>query len=101
MLDELIVENLGIIERAHLRPGSGLVAFTGETGAGKTMLLGALRLLLGGPARGDLIGPYGDEALVEGRFVRNQADEHVIARSIARGRSRRLPERQIGHGCRT
>ncbi len=88
MLDELIVENLGIIERAHLRPGSGLVAFTGETGAGKTMLLGALRLLLGGPARGDLVGPYGDEALVEGRFVRKEGDEHVIARSIARGRSR-------------
>lgn len=51
MLDELIVENLGIIEKAQVKPGSGLVAFTGETGAGKTMLLGALRLLVGGPAQ--------------------------------------------------
>jgi DNA repair protein RecN (Recombination protein N) len=42
MLDELHVANLGIIESATLEPGSGLVAVTGETGAGKTLLLGAL-----------------------------------------------------------
>lgn len=88
MLDELLVENLGIIERAHLRPGSGLVAFTGETGAGKTMLLGALRLLIGGAARSDLIGPYGEEARVEGRFLRGDGDEVVAARAVAPGRSR-------------
>jgi len=88
LLDELKVENLGIIERAHVRPGPGLVAFTGETGAGKTMLLGALRLLLGGPARGDLVGPYGDETLVEGRFLRGEGEEQVFARSISSGRSR-------------
>jgi DNA repair protein RecN (Recombination protein N) len=88
VLDELIVENLGIIERVHLRPGSGLVAFTGETGAGKTMLLGALRLLLGGAARSDLIGPYGDETRVEGRFVHGDDKEQVIARTVSAGRSR-------------
>ena len=49
MLDELIVENLGVIERAEFRPGRGLVVITGETGAGKTLLLGALRLLMGRP----------------------------------------------------
>lgn len=88
MLDELSVENLGIIESARLHPGSGLVAFTGETGAGKTMLLGALRLLIGGAARSDLIGPYGDEARVEGRFVRVDGEEVVAARTVATGRSR-------------
>jgi len=88
VLDELIVENLGIIERAHLRPGSGLVAFTGETGAGKTMLLGALRLLIGGAARSELIGPYGDETRVEGRFVRSDGEEIVATRTVAAGRSR-------------
>lgn len=88
MLDELVVENLGIIERAHLRPGPGLVVFTGETGAGKTMLLGALRLLLGGAARSDLIGPYGDETRVEGRFVRSDGEEQVVARTVSAGRSR-------------
>jgi DNA repair protein RecN (Recombination protein N) len=88
VLDELIVENLGIIERAQLRPGSGLVAFTGETGAGKTMLLGALRLLVGAAARSDLIGPYGDEARVEGRFIQGDGEDIVAARTVAAGRSR-------------
>ena len=53
MLDELAVENLGLITRAHLEPGPGLVVVTGETGAGKTLLLGALRLLRGDSARRD------------------------------------------------
>lgn len=47
MLDELAVANLGLITQAHIEPGPGLVAITGETGAGKTLLLGALRLLRG------------------------------------------------------
>ena len=88
MLDELLVENLGIIQRAHLRPGAGLIVVTGETGAGKTMLLGALRLLFGGPARSDLVGPYGDEARVEGRFLRVDGEERVLARTVSAGRSR-------------
>ncbi|HSQ37178.1 MAG TPA: AAA family ATPase [Acidimicrobiia bacterium] len=69
MLDELAVENLGLITRAHIEPGPGLVVVTGETGAGKTLLLGALRLLRGDSARRDRVGPAGDEARVEGRFV--------------------------------
>ena len=69
MLDELIVRNLGIIEEAHIEPGSGLVVVTGETGAGKTMLLGALRLLMGEASRRAAVGPFADEALVDGRFL--------------------------------
>jgi DNA repair protein RecN (Recombination protein N) len=88
VLDELIVSNLGIIERVHLQPRSGLVTFTGETGAGKTMLLGALRLLVGGAARQDMIGPFGDQARVEGRFVGDGPEELVAARTVASGRSR-------------
>lgn len=88
MLDELIVSNLGIIERVHLQPRAGLVVFTGETGAGKTMLLGALRLLVGGTARQDLIGPFGRETRVEGRFVAGDSEELVAARTVAAGRSR-------------
>jgi len=87
MLDELIVENLGLIGRAHVEPGPGLVAVTGETGAGKTLLLGALRLLRGDQARRDRVGPAGEEARVEGRFV--VADgEIVAARRIGAHRSR-------------
>src|SRR5918998_2937107 len=51
VLLELRIENLLLIERAELRPGAGLTAITGETGAGKTVLAHALDLLLGGKAR--------------------------------------------------
>ena len=50
MLTELHIENLGVIEHAVLHLGSGLTALTGETGAGKTMLVEAIELLVGGRA---------------------------------------------------
>lgn len=81
MLEELSVENLGLIARAHLDPGPGLVVITGETGAGKTLLLGALRLLRGDAARRDRVGPAGGETKVEGRF-RVKDEEVVAARRI-------------------
>ena len=87
MLDELSVTNLGVIGQARIEPGLGMVVVTGETGAGKTMLLGALRLLIGGNARSDLIGPEGDEASVEGRFILD-GEELVVARRMTDGRSR-------------
>lgn len=87
MLDELLVENLGLIASARVEPGPGLVAVTGETGAGKTLLLGALRLLRGDNARSDRIGPAGPEARVEGRFV-TDGEETVVARRVEEGRSR-------------
>lgn len=87
MLDELSVTNLGVIGESRLEPGSGMVVVTGETGAGKTMLLGALRLLMGANARSDSIGPDGDEAVVEGRFLLDD-EELVVARRVTQGRSR-------------
>ena len=87
MLDELAVANLGLIAEAHLEPGPGLIALTGETGAGKTLLLGALRLLRGDAARTDRIGPAGDEARVDGRFVVGD-DEITVARRVTPSRSR-------------
>lgn len=89
MLDELVVRNLGVIDEARLEPGPGLVVVTGETGAGKTLLLGALRTLLGDAARPDLVGPFGEEAVVEGRFLHPQRGEVAAARRMPRdGRSR-------------
>lgn len=88
MLEELHVSNLGLLEDARIEPGAGLVVVTGETGAGKTMLLGALQLLAGESARRDRVGPAGDELFVEGRFV-TAAGERVAARRVtAEGRSR-------------
>ena len=88
MIDELAVSNLGVIEQAHLEPGSGFVVVSGETGAGKTLLLGALRLLVGTPAGGDQVGPAGDEARVDGRF--HVGGEEIVAgrRLVREGRSR-------------
>jgi DNA repair protein RecN (Recombination protein N) len=68
VLLELRIENLLLIERAELRPGAGLSAITGETGAGKTVLAHALDLLLGGKARPGIVRPGAREAYVEGAF---------------------------------
>ncbi|MDJ0954099.1 MAG: AAA family ATPase [Acidimicrobiia bacterium] len=89
MLDELIVANLGIIAEAHLEPGPGFVVVTGETGAGKTMLLGALRLLMGAASRRELVGPFAGEAVVDGRFVVDGEEEVTLRRRVTgEGRSK-------------
>jgi len=87
MLDELSVDNLGLIPSARIEPGPGLVVITGETGTGKTLLLGALRLLRGEQAREDQIGPSGDETAIEARFVEGD-EERILGRRVDRRRSR-------------
>ena len=88
MLDELIVKNLGVIEGAELRPGPGLVVITGETGTGKTLLLGALRLLIGGAADSKAVGPFGEEAVAGGRWIVDGKEVAVTRRVPKQGRSR-------------
>ena len=88
MIDELLVRNLGVIREAHLELGAGFTVVTGETGAGKTLLLGALRMLLGADARADLVGPFADEAVVEGRFLRAEVEVGAGRRLRREGRSR-------------
>ncbi len=88
MLHELHIESLGVIEQLDLVLGAGLTALTGETGAGKTMLVEAISLLVGGRADAMMVRPGAAEARVEGRFVIGD-DEYVVARVIpADGRSR-------------
>jgi DNA repair protein RecN (Recombination protein N) len=89
-LAELHVRDLGVIDDVTVTLGSGMTALTGETGAGKTLLIGALSLLLGGRADPALVRAGADEAYVEGRFVDvDGGDEVVLARSVAReGRSK-------------
>ena len=69
MLTDLAVEGLGVIERAEISLAPGCSALTGETGAGKTLLVAALGLLLGGRADRALVRQGHAEARVEGRFV--------------------------------
>ena len=69
MLSELAVRNLVIVADATLRPGVGFTAISGETGAGKSLVLDALTLLLGSRAQAKLIGPNADHAAVSAVFV--------------------------------
>ncbi len=69
MLSELRVSQLGVIEDLTLVFGPGLTALSGETGAGKTLVVEAIELLLGGRAEGMRVRPGAAEAVVEGRFV--------------------------------
>lgn len=88
MLEELIVENLGVIERAELGLGEGMTVITGETGAGKTMLVGALQMALGARTDPRLIREGASQAVVEARFVLD-GEEFVVSRTLsAQGRSR-------------
>src|SRR3954467_4696727 len=89
MLLELRIENLGIIEEVHLLAGPGLTAISGETGAGKTLITGALALLGGERADSTMVRDGAAEARVEGRFEEADGAEGVLARGFARdGRSR-------------
>ena len=68
MISELRIENLGVIESARVPLGPGLTAITGETGAGKTMLLTGLALLLGGKPDPSAVRAGADQATAEGSF---------------------------------
>ena len=73
MLQELHIESLGVIEQLDLVLGSGLTALTGETGAGKTMLVEAISLLVGGRADALMVRPGAAEARVLHLAARTQA----------------------------
>ncbi|MBI5434446.1 MAG: DNA repair protein RecN [Planctomycetes bacterium] len=69
MLTELEIRDLALIERAELTFGAGLNTITGETGAGKSLLVGALELLLGERPRPNLVRNGATRAEVQARFV--------------------------------
>jgi DNA repair protein RecN (Recombination protein N) len=89
VLVELSIRELGVIESLDLVLGPGMTALTGETGAGKTMVVEAIELLLGGRADAVLVRPGADEARVDGRFVDGAGNEVVLSRVVpANGRTR-------------
>jgi DNA repair protein RecN (Recombination protein N) len=104
MLTELRIKNFAIIEALALPLGRGFNVLSGETGAGKSIIVGALGLLLGERANADVIRTGADRAAVEGEFdvgdrpeIRSVLDEHgidvddttvVLKREVAAGRTR-------------
>jgi DNA repair protein RecN (Recombination protein N) len=82
MLTELRIARLGVIDDATVELGPGFTAVTGETGAGKTMVVSGLGLLTGGKAESRLIRHGADRALVEGRLA---ADDELAAAVDAAG----------------
>jgi DNA repair protein RecN (Recombination protein N) len=69
VLERLGVRNLVVLREAELEPAAGFTAITGETGAGKTILAGALGLVLGAKGEAGLVGPHGDDVEVEALFA--------------------------------
>ncbi len=92
MIDEIHVRNVALIEDATLVPSTGMTVLTGETGAGKTALLSACKLLMGARADKAMVREGTDEAQVEGRFylpgVEGEQEWVVTRRLSADGRSR-------------
>ena len=103
MIESLDISHLGVIEAAHVDFGEGLIVVTGETGAGKTMVLSSLQLLLGARADAALVRSGADHLSVDGIFSVNEevaarveeagglveGGELIVGRSVrAAGRSR-------------
>ena len=101
MLVDITIEDLGVIRRSTAEFSTGLTVLTGETGAGKTMVVTGLRLLAGGRADASRVRDGAKKAVVEGRFASDapavadiveeaggNADEngeYIAARSVAAG----------------
>jgi len=84
MLTTLRISGLAVVDRAEVRFGPGLNVLTGETGAGKSILVGALHLVLGGRAGAEVVREGADEAVVEALFELAPAHP-VFARLEAAG----------------
>ena len=89
MLRFLSIRHLAVIDRIELEFGPGLTVLTGETGAGKSILLGAVGLLIGGRASADLVRTGEESASVEAIFDAPGGRELIVRREVSgEGRSR-------------
>ncbi len=89
MLEELTVSNLGVIEYGRVTFGDSMNVLTGETGAGKTLVVGAIQLLLGAKGDSQIVRAGADAATVTARIVDEKENEYIVERSVlANGRSR-------------
>ncbi|HAV77269.1 MAG TPA: DNA repair protein RecN [Anaerolineae bacterium] len=78
MLTELHIQNFAIIDKLDLRFGKGLIILTGETGAGKSIILDAVVMLIGGKADTTFVRTESDAALVEGVFQLSGPEKETV-----------------------
>jgi DNA repair protein RecN (Recombination protein N) len=79
VLSELTIQNFAIIDQIHLHFEPGFNVLTGETGAGKSIIIDAVSLLLGGRGEADLIRAGADQAVIEGVFGLNGETQTVVS----------------------
>ena len=84
MLTELRIQNFAIIDKLELRLGSGLIILTGETGAGKSIILDAVTMLIGGRAEATLIRAEAENAFVEGVFSLKGPEKEAVHEVLKR-----------------
>lgn len=78
MLERLMVKDLALIEKSEIEFGPGLNILTGETGAGKSILLGSIQLALGQKASKDMIRHGKEQALIELSFSVDEKEEKKL-----------------------
>jgi len=84
MLTELRIENFAIIQQLELELKPGLITFTGETGAGKSIILDAITAVVGGRADTSAIRAGADRAMVEATFRLSPANQQIIQEILTR-----------------
>ena len=99
MLRELRIRNIAIIDELTLRPSAGLNVLSGETGAGKSIIVDALELALGAPAPATALREGASNALIEAQFeLASDATPELFARLEEEGlRDEEAPE--FAHAC--
>ena len=89
MIRFLSIRDLAVVDRLEVEFSDGFNVLTGETGAGKSIIVGALGLLVGGRATNDLVRTGCPKAVVEGTFENVTGEECIVRREIStNGRSR-------------
>ena len=81
-LEEITIRSIGVIDQSTLEISKGLTVLTGETGAGKTMILTALNLILGGKADSALVRKGSERLVASGRFSIPQSSEHLFENAL-------------------
>jgi len=84
MLTELHIQNFAIIDKLDLRFGSGLIILTGETGAGKSIILDAVVMLIGGKADTTFVRTESEAAFVEGVFQLRGPEKEAVHEILKR-----------------